>query len=107
VARSRRLFAAVEAFPGSGDLFVITASVVSTDPTKPLTDDTPVTFYLHDTFAQKENRKLANRGTATVECVSSGAFTIGARVQEEEEDILLELDLARDVPGAPVAFTSR
>ena len=105
VARSRKLFAAVKAFPGSSDLFVITASVVSTDTTKPLTDDTPVTFYLHDTFAQKENRKLAKHGTATVECVSSGAFTIGAKVQEEE-DILLELDLAKDVPGAPVAFTS-
>jgi hypothetical protein len=106
VAKSRKLFAVVKAFPGSSDLFVITASVVSTDTTKPLTDDTPVTFYLHDTFAQKEHRKLAESGTATVECVSSGAFTIGAKVQEEE-DILLELDLAKDVPGAPVAFTSR
>jgi hypothetical protein len=106
VARSRKLFAVVKPFPGSGDLFVITASVVSTDTTKPLTDGTPVTFYLHDTFAQKENRKLAKSGAATVECVSSGAFTIGAKVQEEE-DILLELDLAKDVPGAPVAFTSR
>lgn len=106
VAKSRKLFAVVKTFPGSNDLFVITASVVSTDTTKPLTDDTPVTFYLHDTFAQKENRKLTKCGTATVECVSSGAFTMGAKVQEEE-DILLELDLAKDVPGAPVAFTSR
>src|SRR6266849_2054351 len=56
VANGRKLSAVVKAFPGSTDLFVVSASVVSTDATKPLTDDTPVTFYLHDSFPQKENR---------------------------------------------------
>lgn len=106
LANGRKLFAKVKAFPGSTDLFVIRASVVSTDPTRPLTDDTPVTFYLHDSFAQKENRKLSKNGAATAECVSSGAFTIGAVVQEAE-GVRLELDLSKDVPDAPVAFTSR
>jgi len=31
---------------------------------------------------------------------------MGAEVQEAE-GVVLELDLAKDVPGAPVAFTSR
>lgn len=105
VAQGRKLLAEVKAFPGSSDLFMIRASVVSADTTKPLIDGTQVTFYLHDSFAQKENRKLAKNGAATVDCVSAGAFTIGAEVQEEK-DILLELDL-KDVPGAPAGFTSR
>jgi hypothetical protein len=106
VAGGRKLFAQVKAFPGSTDLFVIRASVVSIDPTRPLIDDTPVIFYLHDSFAQKENRKVVKNGAATVECVSRGAFTIGAVVQQAE-DVRLELDLAKDVPDAPLAFTSR
>ena len=106
VASGRKLFAQVKAFPGSTELFLIRASVVSIDPTRPLIDDTPVIFYLHESFAQRVNRKLVKNCAATVECVSRGAFTIGAVVQEAEE-IRLELDLAKDVPDAPLAFTAR
>ena len=105
-ANGRKLSAQVKAFPGSTDLFVIRAVVASIDPTRPLIDDTAVTFYLHESFNQKENRKLVRNGTATIECVSRGAFTIGA-VVEEAGDTRLELDLAKDVPNAPAAFTSR
>lgn len=105
VASGRKLFAQVKAFPGSTELFLIRASVVSIDPSKPLIEDTPVTFYLDESFDQKEKRKRVKNGVATVECVSRGAFTIGA-VVEEAEDVRLELDLAKDVPDAPLAFTS-
>jgi hypothetical protein len=104
VSDSRKLSAKVKPFPGSTDLFVIRALVESTDPaTKPLTDGTPVIFHLHPSFRQNEIHKPVNNGAATVECVSLGAFTIGAEV----EGVRLELDLAKDVPGAPKEFTSR
>lgn len=106
VANGRKLAAHVKPFPGSTELFVIRASVVSIDPTRPLLDETQVTFYLHDSFAQKENRKLVKNGAATIECVSRGAFTMGA-VVAEAEGFPLELDLAKDVPDAPAAFVSR
>jgi hypothetical protein len=72
---------------------------------RPLIDDTLVTFYLHDSFNQKENQKLVKNGTAVLEFVSRGAFTMGA-VVHEAQDVPLELDLAKDVPDAPRAFTS-
>jgi hypothetical protein len=104
VADGRKLSAKVKPFPGSTDLFVIRALVESTDPTtKPLTDGTRVIFHLHPSFRQNEIQQPVKNGAATVECVSLGAFTIGAEV----EGVRLELDLAKGVPGAPVAFTSR
>jgi hypothetical protein len=106
LANGRKLFADVKPFPGSSDLFRIRASVVSVDPTRPLIDDTTVTFYLHYTFPQRENRQLVKNGVATLECVAWGAFTLGVVVQEAQ-DTRLELDLSKDVPDAPVAFTSR
>ena len=106
VANGRKLSAQVQPFPGSTELFVIQAAVVSIDSARPLFDDTPVIFYLHDSFAQKQNRKLAKNGSATIECVSRGAFTMGA-VVEEAQEVSLELDLAKDVPDAPMAFVSR
>jgi len=106
VANGRKMFATVKQFPGSTDLYTVRVSVGSTDSLRPLADETPVIFYLHDTFAQRENRKLVKNGTANLEIVSWGAFTIGA-VVEESNEVRLELDLAKDVPDAPVAFTSR
>lgn len=104
VADGRKLSAKVKPFPGSADLFVIRALVESTDPaTNPLTDGTSVIFHLHPSFRQNEIQKPVKTGAATVECVSLGAFTLGAEV----EGVRLELDLARDVPGAPKEFTSR
>jgi hypothetical protein len=105
LANGRKLSAQVKPFPGSTELFLIHASVSSVDPTRPLIDDTPVIFYLHDSFAQKENQKLVKNGKASLDFVSRGAFTMGAVVQEEN-DVPLELDLAKDVPDAPLAFIS-
>jgi hypothetical protein len=105
VAKGRKLSAQVKPFPGSAELFLIHASVSSIDPSRPLIDDTPVSFYLHDSFAQKENQKLVKNGKASLDLVSRGAFTVGA-VVHEEEDVPLELDLAKDVPDAPLAFVS-
>jgi hypothetical protein len=105
IASGRKLSAQIKPFPGSAELFLIRASVISIDPTRPLLDDTPVTFYLHDSFNQKENQKLVKNGTAVLEFVSRGAFTMGA-VVHETQDVPLELDLAKDVPDAPQAFTS-
>jgi hypothetical protein len=105
VGNGRKLSAQVKPFPGSSELFLIQASVSSVDPTRPLIDDTPVTFYLHDSFAQKENKKVVREGKAGLDFVSRGAFTMGA-VVHEAEDVPLELDLARDVPDAPLAFIS-
>jgi len=101
----RKLSAQVKPFPGSTELFLIRASVISIDPMRPLIDDTLVTFYLHDSFNQKENQKLVKNGSAVLEFVSRGAFTMGA-VVHEAQDVPLELDLAKDVPDAPRAFTS-
>jgi hypothetical protein len=106
MASGRKLSAQVKPFPGSTQLFLIRASVASIDPSRPLVDDTPVTFYLHQSFNQKEIRKLVKNGAATIEIVSWGAFTMGA-VVEEAENVPLELDLAKDVPDAPLAFVSR
>jgi hypothetical protein len=104
VSDGRKLSARVKPFPGSSELFAIRALVESTDPaTNPLIEGTPVILHLHPSFRQNEIQKPVKNGAATVECVSLGAFTIGAEV----EDVRLDLDLARDVPGAPVAFTSR
>lgn len=104
VADGRKLSAKVKPFPGSTDLFVIRALVESTDPTSnALTDGTRVIFHLHPSFRQNEIHKSVKNGAATMECVSLGAFTMGAEV----EGVRLELDLARDVPGAPRVFTSR
>jgi hypothetical protein len=105
IAGGRKLSAQVKPFPGSTELFLICSSVISIDPARPLIDDTPVTFYLHDSFNQKENQKLVKNGTAVLEFVSRGAFTMGA-VVHEAQDVPLELDLAKDVPDAPQAFTS-
>jgi hypothetical protein len=105
IANGRKLSAQVKPFPGSTELFLIRASVISIDPARPLIEDTPVSFYLHDSFNQKESQKLVKNGTAVLEFVSRGAFTMGA-VIHEAQDVPLELDLAKDVPDAPRAFTS-
>jgi hypothetical protein len=101
-ANGRKLSATVKPFPGSTDLFVVRARVESTT-TKPLAEGTPVIFHLHPSFRKSEIKKPVSDGVATMECVSLGAFTLGAEV----EAVRLELDLAKGVPGAPVEFTSR
>jgi hypothetical protein len=106
IAYGRKLSAQVKAFPGSTELFLIRATVTSVDPMRPLVEGTPVTFYLHESFNQKEIRKLVQNGMAAIEIVSWGAFTMGA-VVEEADHIRLELDLAKEVPDAPLAFVSR
>jgi hypothetical protein len=102
VAGPYRLSAEVKPFPGSQELFLIRASVISTNPAQPLLS--PVTFYLHPTFPVATRKVMPVLNEATLDCVSFGAFTLGAVVEAVPKDIRLELDLSREVPLAPAAF---
>ncbi len=102
VASGRKLSAEVKTFPGSNSLFMVHATVVSTDASKPLRDDTPVVFGL-PTFATPTVEKAVKDGVATLDCLARGPFTLSA----ELEDLTLALDLARDVPYLPPGFASR
>jgi SIR2-like protein/pYEATS domain-containing protein involved in immunity len=99
----RRLTAVVKAVRDDPDWFTVIVTVRSTDPSRPLTG--LVTFHLHPTFQPTVISEMADgSGTATVELISYGAFTIGAEV--DGGATRLELDLASDL-SAPERFRLR
>ena len=98
----RKLSAEVKPFPGSATLFAIHASVATTDPAKPLLDNTRVTFGL-PTFATTEVEKTVKNGAATLDCLARGPFILSADLGE----VVLKLDLARDIPYLPAGFVAR
>ncbi|MEZ5354330.1 MAG: pYEATS domain-containing protein [Bryobacteraceae bacterium] len=102
VAGGRRLSATVKPFPGSADLFMIHASVTSTDAAQPLRDGTKVRFHLHPTFRPPEVTVEAVDGAAAIDRVAWGWFTVGAEVDGQRLGLPLNT-----VRGAPELFKSR
>jgi len=98
-----RLAAEVTAVPQSTELFLIHAWVEASAGQRPLRDGANVVFHLHPTFNPPTAIVAASGGTAALDRLAWGAFTIGVEV----EGVRLELDLATDVPGAPALFRSR
>lgn len=102
VRNERRLSAVVRKVPGDRVWFQIRLEVRSTSESKPLTGS--VTFYLHDSFGTPVRRVPVQSGAAILTVVAYGAFTVGAKVEEDNGAItLLELDLAESL-DAPLEF---
>jgi len=97
----RRLSASVRR-TGHPDWFSLTVRVESTDPERPL-QGPDVHFFLHPTFQPSQIPRPVVNGIAEFSTHAYGAFTIGARV---EDDIKLGLDLST-LPDAPEEFRSR
>ena len=99
--------ARVTRVPGSDTLFRIHAWVADASGA-PLSRDVTVKIYLHPTFPRSErDATVGGDGTASLDLVAWGAFTMGAKVWRGDRVTLLELDLATDVPGAPAEFCAR
>ncbi len=88
-SRGRRLQANVKYSLDSKTLFAVHLEVVSESGFAPLAGN--VTLYLHDTFEPPEISVTAVNGTASLDLVAYGAFTVGAITSDGAE---LELDLA-------------
>jgi len=98
-----RLAAEVTPVPQSTELFLIHAWVEASAGRPPLRDGANVVFHLHPTFVPPAAVVVASGGSAALDRLAWGAFTIGVEV----EGVRLELDLATDVPAAPALFRSR
>jgi hypothetical protein len=106
VSDGLRLSANVTPFPGSDQLFRIHAWVAAESGPK-LETGTKVRFYPHPTFRRRVLDALAgNDGTAAIDLVAWGAFTLGAVVSRGGRETRLELDLAT-LRDAPEVFKSR
>jgi hypothetical protein len=100
--RDRRLSAVVRTVPGEKKWFQIRLKVESSKESNPLTGK--VTFYLHDSFDEPVITVRVRNGAAILTVVAIGAFTVGAKVEEDNGTVTeLELDLAY-VEEAPLAF---
>jgi hypothetical protein len=85
------------------DYFNVPLKVTSTDPENhPL--DGVVKFHLHDTFDPDVEEVEVAHGTAKLNLVSYGAFTVGV---ETEDGTKLEIDLSDDDIPAPRKFKER
>lgn len=102
IGRDCRLDATVSPLSGSNELFNVRL-IVSSDAVANRAGQT-ATFYLHPTFGN-EPKKVAfgQDGTATLELIAYGAFTVGVMLEKGEQ---LELNLAT-VSGAPDLFKLR
>ncbi|MGQ0714553.1 MAG: SIR2 family protein [Gemmatimonadaceae bacterium] len=99
----RRVTPVVSEIAGDPDWFAVTVSVRSTDPEHPLKGT--VTFHLHPTFRPDVISEAVDaNGTATIELISYGAFTLGAVA--DDGATRLELDLAMDT-STPERFRQR
>lgn len=92
-------------YQDTGDGWVnLTLRVSSIDPVnKPLLNK--VRFHLHDTFRRSVLTVRPKDNVAELKRYASGAFTVGAEVENEPETYL-ELDLAKD-RDAPAEFRLR
>jgi hypothetical protein len=100
--KDRQLSAVVTKVPGEKKWFQIRLEVKSTKEPNPLTGS--VTFYLHDSFDKPVITVPVRSGAAILTVVAFGAFTVGAKVEEDNGAVtILERDLA-EVEDAPLAF---
>jgi hypothetical protein len=101
VRNGRELSAVVRRVPGEKKWYQVRLEVSSTNPSDPLTGK--VTFYLHDSFGEPVVPVPVRQGSAIYTVIAFGAFTVGAKVEEDDgRQTQLELDLAylKDVPKA-------
>jgi hypothetical protein len=98
-----RLAAEVTPVPQTTEVFLIHAWVEASAGQQPLRDGAAVLFHLHPTFEPSTATVTASGGTAALDRLAWGAFTLGVEV----EGVRLELDLAKDVLAAPSLFRSR
>lgn len=103
IVNDRKISARISEASFSTEWYIIILEVISTNLNNPLKGD--VVFYLHPTFPEPERRVKPVDGIAKLELLGWGAFTIGAECDEGKTK--LEIDLAKDVPSAPKAFTER
>jgi hypothetical protein len=101
-----RLRATVNPFPGSTELFRIHAEVEGIDSGHRLGGGDSVRFTLPPTFPKpRVDVQPSGDGKSVLDRIARGAFTLGAEViRAGKPPVRLELDLGRDVPGAPTAF---
>jgi hypothetical protein len=83
--------------------FKVRASVFSVDPKKSPLKGT-VKFFLHSSYDPKKRLVKVKNGVATVEVDAYGAYTIGARLDQDHTE--LELDL-KTIPGGSRRFYER
>ena len=102
VANGRRLSATVKQVALRPEWFIVRLLVSQADLSKPLSGK--VTFYLHPTFKTNIVTVPVKNGKAMLEIVAWGAFTVGAKCDDAQTP--LELNLAT-LPDAPEKFRSR
>lgn len=102
VANGRRLFAGVTPLDGANGLFKVVLTAASVSEANPLTDT--VEFHLHPTFRPQVQKVRPENGTAVLELIAWGAFTVGASA--DNGATTLELDLSA-VQDAPTEFRER
>lgn len=96
----RRMDASITTTSTPG-LFKVTLTVMGTGTDNKLRDGEVVVFALHPTFPEPVMVVIAKDGTATVEVIAWGSFTVGAVCNKGS--VLLEYDLCT-LPGAPKEF---
>ena len=96
----RKISAAINPTDVNG-LYRVSLTVESTNKDKPLIEGDTVLFSLHNTFPDPYRFVNIINGTAKLEIVSYGSFTVGAYVYNDKTE--LELDLSQ-IPNAPSDF---
>lgn len=97
--KGRKVSATVSPVDGSG-LFRIIIKVEAVSSDYLMQNGDVVLFALHSTFTDPYKLAVVKNHTATLECISSGAFTVGIIDDKGNE---LEYDLTT-IPGAPDKF---
>lgn len=98
----RRLSVTVTPVKDDDEWFNVHLEVTSTDATRPLVG--AVTFHLHDTFDPDIERVPVLNGSAVLELIVWGAFTVG--VEADDGQVQLELDMSQ-LPEVPKRFRER
>lgn len=95
-ANGRQISATIRETSFSKEWFNISLSVVSTDKSSPLTGT--VVFHLHPSFKDNIRSVNVSDGTAQLDIVGWGAFTVGAECDNGKTKLELDLSQLSDVP---------
>jgi hypothetical protein len=101
-SEDRKLSATIRPVPDDEYLHLISLKVESKNAAKPLTGT--VRFHVHPTFVEPDPVVNVIDGTATLDLVAWGVFTVGA--ETDDGAVPLELDL-KTVPGGKGDFYTR
>lgn len=103
-ANGRKISGTIKPMSSKNDYFTVSLTLESTDPNRPLIDGDAVFFSLHDTFNPPHKVVMVKNGTAKLNLILWGSFTIGIFADKGETE--LEIDLA-ELPGASQEFKER